>query len=63
MDVVFPRGEIVDNSTATDKQQQKTFLVFIFDQKEYMPFRNQVDNEVFGYGRTTMEFRKHFYCY
>lgn len=30
MDVVFPSGEIVDNSMATDKQQQKSFLAFIW---------------------------------
>lgn len=33
MDVVFPRGEIVDNSMATDKQQHKAFLVFIWGQE------------------------------
>ena len=54
MDVVFPRGETVDNSMATDEQQQKSFLAFIRGQREYMLFRNQVDNEVFGYGRTTI---------
>lgn len=30
MDVVFPKGEIVDNSMATDKQQQKFLLAFIW---------------------------------
>lgn len=44
--------KIVDNSMATDKQQHKSFLAFIWSQGEYMLFRNQVDNEVFGYGRT-----------
>lgn len=54
MDVVFPTGEIADNSMATDKQQQKSYLAFIWGQREYMVFRNQVDNEVFGSGRTTI---------
>lgn len=34
MDVVFPRGEIVDNSMATDKQQHKAFLAFIWGQED-----------------------------
>lgn len=33
MDVVFPRGEIVDNSMATDKQQHKAFLAFMWGQE------------------------------
>ena len=33
MDAVFPRGEIVDNSTATNKQQQKSLLAFIWGQE------------------------------
>lgn len=54
MGVVFPRGEIADNSMATAKQQQTSRLAFVWGQREYMLFRNQVNNEVFGCGRTTI---------